>query len=104
ELGALKGIVAGSVNVALAWIAGGRPPAPAMVSRAAVLGLVSYGVSFVLFVLALRHLGSARTTAYYSTAPFIGTLGAVALLGERVSWRLVTAGVLMAVGVWLHLS
>jgi drug/metabolite transporter (DMT)-like permease len=104
ELGALKGLAAGSVNVVLAWSVGGHAPAPAMISRAAVLGLLSYGVSFVLFVLALRHLGSARTTAYYSTAPFIGTLGAVALLGERPSWRLVTAGALMAVGVWLHLS
>lgn len=104
ELGALKGLVAGTMNVGLAWFAGARAPALPVIAGTAALGLLSYGVSFVLFVLALRHLGSGRTTAYFSTAPFIGTLGAVAILGEPPSWRLVVAGALMAVGVWLHLT
>jgi hypothetical protein len=58
----------------------------------------------VLFVLALRHLGAARTGAYFSTAPFIGAALAVALFGEAVTAQLVIAGGLMAVGVWLHLA
>ncbi|HEX6213035.1 MAG TPA: DMT family transporter, partial [Methylomirabilota bacterium] len=58
----------------------------------------------VLFVLALRHLGTARTGAYFSTAPFLGALGAVVALHEPVTGQLVVAGACMALGVWLHLG
>jgi len=57
----------------------------------------------VLFVLALRFLGTARTGAYFSTAPFIGALLAVLLFAEPITWRLVLAAILMAVGLYLHL-
>ncbi|MFG1352888.1 EamA family transporter, partial [Xanthobacter autotrophicus] len=57
-----------------------------------------------LFVLALRHLGAARTGAYFSLAPFVGAVLAVVMLGEAISVQLVVAGCLMAVGLWLHLS
>ena len=58
----------------------------------------------VLFVLALRHLGSARTGAYFSVAPFLGAIIAIAVLGEPITPQLVIAGLLMAFGVWLHLT
>jgi membrane associated rhomboid family serine protease len=58
----------------------------------------------VLFVLALRHLGAARTGAYFSTAPFIGGVTAVLLFHEPVTPSLVAGGALMALGVWLHLT
>ena len=58
----------------------------------------------MLFVIALRHLGTARTGAYFSTAPFAGTLIAVVGLGEPVTTQLLIAGALMALGVWLHVS
>jgi hypothetical protein len=74
------------------------------VALAALVGFVGYGVSLALFVLALRHLGSARTGAYFSTAPFIGALAAVVGLGEPVSVQLAAAGALMGFGVWLHLT
>jgi drug/metabolite transporter (DMT)-like permease len=48
-----------------------------------VLGFLSYGLSLSLFILALRHLATARTAAYFSTAPFTGALIAVPLLQER---------------------
>lgn len=60
--------------------------------------------NLVLFVLALRHLGTARTGAYFSTAPFIGAVGAIGLLGEPVSAELAGAGALMAAGVYLHVT
>jgi hypothetical protein len=71
---------------------------------AGIVGFFGYGVSLVLFVLALRDLGAARTSAYFSTAPFIGAMIALALLGEPFTVQLLAAGVLMAIGVWLHLS
>jgi hypothetical protein len=58
----------------------------------------------VLFVLALRQLGAARTGAYFSTAPFVGAAVALLLLGEPFTWQLAVAGLLMAVGVALHLT
>ncbi|HET9149139.1 MAG TPA: EamA family transporter, partial [Alphaproteobacteria bacterium] len=71
---------------------------------AAAVGFFGYGVSLVLFILSLRHLGTARTGAYFSTAPFIGSIVAIPLLGETPSLRLAAAGALMGAGVWLHLS
>ncbi len=100
----VKGLVAGSANFALALAAGAALPAWPLAGAAALLGLAAYGVSLVLFVVGLRHLGTARTGAYFSVAPFFGALVAVAGLGEPVDLRLLGAGALMAVGVWLHLT
>lgn len=99
-----KGLIAGATNVALAIVAGAHFPSAGIVAGAAVLGLLSYGVSLVLFVVALRELGTARTGAYFSTAPFAGALIALALPGESLTWQLVVAGALMAAGVWLHFT
>jgi len=104
QIAALKGGVAGAINVALAVSAGARVPAPGPMAAAGLVGLVGYGVSLVLFVLALRDVGAARTGAYFSLAPFFGAILSVALLGERLSARLLVAGLAMAAGVWLHLT
>jgi drug/metabolite transporter (DMT)-like permease len=100
----LKGLVAGAANVGLAIATGAWFPPAAIVLATAALGLLGIGVSLVMFILALRHLGTARTGAYYSLAPFIGALLAIALLGDPVTLKLAMAGCLMGVGLWLHLS
>jgi drug/metabolite transporter (DMT)-like permease len=100
----LKGAVAGTVNVLIASAGGAAWPRPSVAVTAGIVGLIGYGVSLMLFVRALRELGTARTGAYFSTAPFLGTVLAVISLGEPVSGRLAVAGLLMGVGVWLHLS
>ena len=100
----IKGLTAGSVNVALALLLGAAVPPVATIGASAVLGFLGVGVSLVLFMLALRHLGAARTGAYFSLAPFIGALIAVTLLHEPVTVQLVAAGLLMGVGLWLHLA
>lgn len=100
---ALKGTVAGSVNILLAIILGASWPGWWPTTGALIVGLLGYGVSLVLFVLALRHLGSGRTGAYFAIAPFIGAAMAL-VLGDPFSWPLVVAGALMALGLWLHLS
>lgn len=99
-----KGLAAGATNTALAFALGAPLPAPATIAAAAAVGFLGYGVSLVLFVLALRHIGTARSGAYFSTAPFIGAALAVPLLGEGVTPALVAAAVLMAGGVYLHLT
>ena len=100
----LKGLAAGLVNVSIAVALGATFPQPQLLLAAGALGFVSYGLSLVLFVVALRHLGTARTGAYFSTAPFVGALIAVRLLDESVTVALVIGGALMAAGVWLHLT
>lgn len=100
----VKGLAAGTTNLALAFALGATWPPLPTVAAAALLGLFSYGVSLMLFVLGLRALGTARTGAYFSVAPFFGAVLAVAALGEPVSWQLAVAAVLMAIGVWLHLT
>lgn len=100
----LKGLIAGPVNLALGLIAGGQLPGVSVASLAGLVGFLGYGVSLVLYVYALRHLGTARTGAYFSTAPFLGAFAALALLHEPVTSQLLAAGVLMGIGVWLHLT
>lgn len=100
----VKGLAAGGTNLVLALALGASWPALPLVGAAALLGLFSYGVSLVLFVLGLRALGTARTGAYFSVAPFFGAALAVLALGEPVSWQLAVAALLMGLGVWLHLT
>ncbi|MGO3928367.1 DMT family transporter [Rhodopseudomonas pseudopalustris] len=100
----MKGLVAGPVNLAIGLWAGGDLPAPAPIALAGAVGFLGYGISLALFVHALRHLGTARTGAYFSTAPFLGAVTSVVMLGEPIKVQLALAGVLMAVGVWLHLT
>ncbi|MBN8475491.1 DMT family transporter [Sulfuritalea sp.] len=102
-IAAIKGSAAGAVNLMLAWSLGASlPPLPA-VAGAMTVGLLAYGVSLALFVVGLRHLGAARTGAYFSVAPFFGAVVAVAM-GDALTLRLLAAGALMALGTWLHLT
>jgi drug/metabolite transporter (DMT)-like permease len=104
QMAALKGTIAGTVNLVLAGSLGFAWPAPAVVAAAGLVGLVGYGVSLVLFIVALRELGTARTGAYFSTAPFIGAAVAVVVLRERPNESFWIAGALMGAGVWLHVA
>ncbi len=104
DIAAIKGLVAGGVNVGIALALGdGMPAAPTMIA-AMLVGLLGYGVSLVLFVFALRHIGTARTGAYFSTAPFVGGIASLAMFGEPLTVGMIAAAVLMGIGVWLHLT
>jgi len=103
-IAAVKGLSAGTVNLLLAlWVGSVLPSAPALAGGLA-LGLAAYGISLALFVVGLRHLGTARTGAYFSVAAVSFNQQAVAGLGEPVTTGLLVAGALMTMGVWLHLT
>jgi drug/metabolite transporter (DMT)-like permease len=104
QIAGVKGLVAGGVNVALAAMLGWRPEACAPVLAALGLGFLGYGLSLSLFVSALRHLGTARTGAYFSVAPFFGAATALAVLSERPGTAFWIAAGMMAMGVWLHVA
>ena len=101
----IKGLVAGAVNFGLAAaLRGAALPSAGTIVASAAVGFLGIGVSLVLFILALRHLGTARTGAYFSLAPFIGALIAIALLHDPLTLTLTIAGVLMGFGLWMHLA
>lgn len=102
-IASVKGLVAGLVNLTLAFSLGASLPAGLSLVGAMLVGFLAYGVSLALFVVSLRHLGTARTGAYFSVAPFFGAVLAIAL-GEPVTTPLLVAGGLMATGIWLHLT
>src|SRR5215831_15227075 len=72
QIASLKGLVAGAINVLIALAHGAGLPSTGVLLAAGAVGFLGYGVSLALFVLALRHLGTARTGAYFSVAPFVG--------------------------------
>ncbi|HEY5811992.1 MAG TPA: EamA family transporter [Terrimicrobiaceae bacterium] len=99
-----KGLTAGAVNTGLALATDAKLPALVTILAVAAIGFLGYGVSLVLFVRALRDLGTARTGAYFSTAPFAGTALAFAMGEGRLDWAFCAAGVLMLIGLWLHVT
>jgi drug/metabolite transporter (DMT)-like permease len=99
----VKGLGAGTCTLVLALATGQHFPAPPVLAAALLLGCASYGVSIVLDMYALRYLGAAREAAYFATAPFLGALAALPLLGERLRWEDALAGTLMVAGVVLML-
>jgi drug/metabolite transporter (DMT)-like permease len=104
EVAAAKGLIAGTVNTGIALASGAGVPGPFTLFASACVGLLGYGVSLMFFVLSLRHLGTARTGAYFSLAPFVGAFIAILILGEEVTPNFFVGAVLMGIGVWLHLT
>lgn len=104
QVAAIKGAVSGGVNLLSAALIGARWPTLPVIGAALVVGFLGYGVSLSLFVVALRHVGTARTGAYFSVAPFIGAAVSLLVLGEPVGPALIVAALLMATGVWLHVT
>lgn len=102
-IAAAKGLVAGSVNLCIGLALGLSMPACSTLLAVGAVGFSGYGLSLVLFVLALRHLGTARTGAYFSAAPFAGAIISLLMLGEVPSLLFWVAAVLMAGGIVLHL-
>jgi drug/metabolite transporter (DMT)-like permease len=104
QIACVKGLIAGTVNLVIAGALGIHLPAPTIVFGAAVLGFCGYGLSLVMFVLALRHLGTARTGAYFSAAPFVGAVISMMLLAEQPGPLFWGAALLMGAGIWLHIT
>ena len=104
QIACIKGLVAGAVNLAIAYTLSLPMPAISSVFIAAVVGFCGYGLSLVLFVLALRNLGTARTGAYFSVAPFVGAAISLVMLGDIPGAGFWVAGALMGAGIWLHLT
>ena len=104
QIAMIKGLAAGCVNIAAALALGARFPQALPLAGALALGWLAYGVSLALYILALRHLGSARAAAHFSTAPFIGAALSILLLGEPPTPAFAAAFALMLAATWLTLT
>jgi drug/metabolite transporter (DMT)-like permease len=104
QIAAAKGLIAGTVNLIIAAASGAKMPGAGTAAGAALVGLVGFGVSLTLFVLALRHIGTARTVAYFSVAPFVGAAVSILVLRDALTVYFLAAAGLMGLGIWLHLT
>ena len=104
QIAMIKGLIAGTVNLSIALARGAELPGTWTVVACGGVGLAGYGISLTLFVLALRNLGTARTGAYFSVAPFVGAAISIPLLGDRPTINFFVAAALMGLGIWLHLT
>jgi len=100
----IKGLAGGSINLALAFWAGELVWSPALWLPGLALGAVSYGVSLVFFIMAMRGLGAARSGAVFGAYPFFGALLSVVFLKEPLTAPLISAFIVMAVGFYLVVS
>jgi drug/metabolite transporter (DMT)-like permease len=100
----LKGLVAGAVNVIVGVMMGSSLPTPSTTALTMLVGFGGYGVSLVCFILALRHVGTARTGAYFAVAPFVGAGASFLFLTESPTVQFAVALALMGVGVWIHVT
>jgi len=104
QIAGIKGLAAGVVNLGIAWSLGLALPGIGTAALAGLVGFCGYGMSLVFFVLALQQLGTARTGAYFSIAPFVGTAVSLAMLGDTPGAGFWVSSVLMGAGIWLHLT
>jgi drug/metabolite transporter (DMT)-like permease len=104
QIAMFKGLTAGGVNTAASLAFGASLPDVKTLAIVGLIGLLGYGVSLVFFVVALRHLGTARTGAYFAMAPFVGAAISIGLLREPVTLGFGIGVILMGIGVWLHLT
>jgi drug/metabolite transporter (DMT)-like permease len=94
----LKGLGAGGFSLGMALILGNKFPAVIVILGAMILGSLSYGLSIVLFIRAMRGLGAARTSALFGTAPLAGMILSFLLFREFPGWLFLVALPLMIMG------
>jgi len=104
HISAIKGIVAGSISLSIAFILGKNIVLDLFTLYALTVGAFSYGISLVLFIKALKGMGSFRTGMFYSFGPFIGAIVSLVLLREWIGWVMIPATVLMVIGVYMVIT
>lgn len=103
QIALIKGLVAGAISLSLVAFSGAALFFDTSVLYALVLGAFSYGLSLVFFIKALEGLGSSRTGAFFSFAPFVGALISLVVFLESTEWVMIPAAVFMVGGVLLLL-
>ena len=101
EIVVIKGTFSGLGSLIVALTVGERIPAPLWVLCALLLGFVAYGLSIYFYIMAQKELGAAKTSAYYSIAPFLGVAFGILFLGERPGFQFYAALAVMVVSTYI---
>lgn len=101
EIVVIKGTFSGLGSLIVALIIGEHIPAIKWLICVLVLGFVAYGLSIHFYIMAQKDLGAAKTSAYYSIAPFLGVAFSMLLLNERPSMQFYVALIIMIISTYL---
>ena len=96
EIVVIKGCFSGMGSFIIALLSGERIPEAKWIAAILLLGFVAYGLSIKFYIMAQQHLGAAKTSAYYSIAPFLGVAFSMVILGERPAMQFYIAMAIMA--------
>ena len=83
QITTIKGIFSGLGSLTVALVVGEEIPGVLWIAAVLLLGFVAYGLSINFYIKAQKDLGAAKTSAYYSVAPFLGVAFGMLILGER---------------------
>ena len=101
EIVVIKGCFSGAGSLIVALLIGEQIPAAQWIAAVLGLGFVAYGLSIHFYIMAQKELGAAKTSAYYSVAPFLGVAFGMILLGERPGLQFYVACAIMIVATVL---
>lgn len=104
EIVVIKGCFSGAGSLIVAFLLGEQIPAAKWICAVMLLGFVAYGLSIHFYIMAQKDLGAAKTSAYYSVAPFLGVAFSMLLLGERPAMQFYVACAIMIVATVLMIK
>jgi drug/metabolite transporter (DMT)-like permease len=104
QIVAIKGIGSGVGSLLISMVNKQFSTNLAFMVFTLILGFVAYGLSIYFYIKAQRHLGAARTSAYYATAPFIGVLVSWIIFREGITVQFLIALVIMLAGSYFAIS
>jgi drug/metabolite transporter (DMT)-like permease len=104
EIVVIKGPFSGLGSLAVALTVGERVPSLFWMLCVLLLGFVAYGLSIYFYVMAQKDLGAAKTSAYYSIAPFLGVAFGMLILGERPAIQFYAALIVMIVSTYFMIK
>lgn len=100
EIVIIKGTFSGLGSLICAFVLGERIPAIYWILCILLLGFVAYGLSIHFYIMAQKNLGAAKTSAYYSVAPFLGVVFSFLFLSERPGIQFYVALVIMIISTY----
>lgn len=101
QITTIKGIFSGFGSLVVALILGEDFPGIFWIAAVLLLGFVAYGLSINFYIKAQKDLGAAKTSAYYSIAPFLGVIFGVLFLGERPAVQFYIGLIIMIIATTL---
>ena len=104
QITTIKGLFSGLGSLIVAFIAGESIPEILWVIAVLLLGFVAYGLSINFYIKAQKHLGAAKTSAYYSIAPFLGVFFGIVLLNETPCIQFYIGLVIMIIAIVLMIK